>query len=32
MGTVVSVGKQSFQSLREKEYFYIDNTTLQLYT
>ena len=26
MGTVVSVGKQSFQSLREKEYFYIDKT------
>lgn len=26
MGMVVSVGKQDFQSLREKEYFYIDKT------
>lgn len=26
MGTVVSVGKQDFQSLREKGYFYIDKT------
>lgn len=26
MGTVVSVGKQDFQSLRENEYFYIDKT------
>ena len=26
MKTVVSIGKQDFQSLREKEYFYIDKT------
>ena len=26
MGVVVSIGKQNFQSLREKEYFYIDKT------